>query len=484
MDRRFHQPLSREQVAAILRQRAERNLEGAHLQQPGGVGVGGVHAAAPLAAVQVGIRPRPRFRAGGGGIAGPDAVGADLPGAAEDYRAHAAARPSPLYRQASVSDEDAALAPSPARLVNVSVDGEVISYSPTDEQVGLIGLYIDGKSITEGGSRHFFEVEILEKGASVPNIIVGLCSERYPLDIHPGWTSESVGFHTGDGSLYRGRPRGQPFGPACDVGDRIGCGVRPTASAAADGQKVNVFFTRNGKEIGSSSLCVVVPAGGFFPAVGLQHPGEEVAFRHGVRWSPEEDMMLVDGGEDEWLRLHDIRINGQVLEYVGRGKSLIDVGLAQAKTPICTRNHYFEIEIVDPGASCYIAIGLARRDYPKNRHPGWNKGSIAYHADDGKVFVGSGVGAPFGPRCHKGDVMGCGVLFPRNYECKSDSEEEIEQQCGNSQYEGVVVDQDYVQIDELGSDSAEEEEWWNDQVFIQSGVRVQVGESAYLTSRK
>ena len=54
-------------------------------------------------------------------------------------------------------------------------------------------------------------------------------------------------------------------------------------------------------------------------------------------------MMLVDGSEDEWLRLHDIRMNGQVLEYVGRGKSLIDVGLAQAKTPICTRNHYFEI---------------------------------------------------------------------------------------------------------------------------------------------
>lgn len=47
-----------------------------------------------------------------------------------------------------------------------------------------------------------------------------------------------------------------------------------------------------------------------------------------------------------------------------------------------------------------------------------------------QIFVGSGVGAPFGPRCHKGDTMGCGVLFPRNYECKSDSEEELEQQAG------------------------------------------------------
>ena len=49
------------------------------------------------------------------------------------------------------------------------------------------------------------------------------------------------------------------------------------------------------------------------------------------------------------------------------------------------------------------------------------------------------MGAPFGPRCHKGDIMGCGVLFPRNYECKSDSEEELEQQGGVDQYGGIFV---------------------------------------------
>merc|ERR1719206_488919 len=81
------------------------------------------------------------------------------------------------------------------------------------------------------------------------------------------------------------------------------------------------------------------------------------------------DLMAVDTGEDEWQRLHDVRLTSNVLEYVGRGKCLVDVGLAQARTPIGTRNHYFEIEIVDPGYSCYIAIGLARKNYPKNRHP-------------------------------------------------------------------------------------------------------------------
>ena len=41
--------------------------------------------------------------------------------------------------------------------------------------------------------------------------------------------------------------------------------------------------------------------------------------------------------------------------------------------------------------------------------------------------MGSGVGDPFGPRCNKGDIMGCGVLFPRDFEFRSDSEEESEQ---------------------------------------------------------
>lgn len=50
-----------------------------------------------------------------------------------------------------------------------------------------------------------------------------------------------------------------------------------------------------------------------------------------------------------------------MLEYSGRGKSIIDVGLAQAKYPLDTTHHYFEIEIVDPGENCYIAIGLARK---------------------------------------------------------------------------------------------------------------------------
>ena len=47
-------------------------------------------------------------------------------------------------------------------------------------------------------------------------------------------------------------------------------------------------------------------------------------------------------------------------------------------------------------------------------------GSIGYHADEGKIFIRSGVGDLFVLQCHKGDRMGCGILFPRDYMCQYD----------------------------------------------------------------
>jgi hypothetical protein len=141
---------------------------------------------------------------------------------------------------------------------------------------------------------------------------VGLCSKNYPLDILPGWTSESVGYSAGDGSVFRGRPRGQLFGKSAEVGDKIGCGIRPapglSGKAGAEAAAiVSVFFTHNGREVsGGPPLVVCLPHGGFFPAIGLQNPGEEVVFWQSARWSPD-DLMLVDGTEEEWMRLHDIR---------------------------------------------------------------------------------------------------------------------------------------------------------------------------------
>lgn len=56
-----------------------------------------------------------------------------------------------------------------------------------------------------------------------------------------------------------------------------------------------------------------------------------------------------------------------------------------------------------------------------------------FPSDDGKIFHGSGVGDPFGPRCFEGDIMGCGIMFPRDYE-------------GETLYKDLAVQKDVVKL--------------------------------------
>lgn len=46
--------------------------------------------------------------------------------------------------------------------------------------------------------------------------------------------------------LYNGNPVGQQFGPKCNRGDRIGCGIY---ADTLDAGLTTVFFTKNGKEV-------------------------------------------------------------------------------------------------------------------------------------------------------------------------------------------------------------------------------------------
>ena len=73
--------------------------------------------------------------------------------------------------------------------------------------------------------------------------------------------------------------------------------------------------------------------------------------------------------------------------------------------------NYFEVKILRTVRAGEIAIGAGRKDYPLHRMPGWNRGSIGYHADDGGLFHESGFPLLHGPTCTVGDRMGCGVDF-------------------------------------------------------------------------
>ena len=63
---------------------------------------------------------------------------------------------------------------------------------------------------------------------------------------------------------------------------------------------VQVFFTRNGKEVPSNgqNILMALPPHGLFPSISMKQSGEEICIKlpgDGIRWAPEEDiMMLVD----------------------------------------------------------------------------------------------------------------------------------------------------------------------------------------------
>ncbi|XP_002130328.2 SPRY domain-containing protein 3-like [Ciona intestinalis] len=320
------------------------------------------------------------------------------------------------------------------RSARIDVTNDVLSYDGGQSQ--KVGCFL--MSIPLNEEMEYFELEILSTGVS-GRITIGLAPYDYPLDCQPGWKYGSVAYHADDGRLFKCTGAGTPFGPRCKVGDRMGCGVR--AVEQDDGfnhdllmalpiTSVEVYFTRNGEEVGTTTMLLSENGGGLHPAVGMHSGGESVklcVLPEDLWKNPSvgDDFMLVDGTEEDWMKVHDVKINGQVIEYHGNGSNIHDVGLAQAKHPLTTTNHYFEIEILEPGQHCYIAIGLTHKNYPLHRHPGWNAGSVAYHADDGKIFLGKGQGTLFGPRSYRGDIIGCGVQFPLDYTTPSDGEEEV-----------------------------------------------------------
>ena len=85
--------------------------------------------------------------------------------------------------------------------------------------------------------------------------------------------------------------------------------------------------------------------------------------------------------------------------------------VAVLDVPMSSKWNYFEIHILNEGTSCALGIGLGSSCYRLTRMPGWDIGSIGYHADDGKLFHSTPIGRIFGLDCHLKDTMGCGVDY-------------------------------------------------------------------------
>lgn len=83
---------------------------------------------------------------------------------------------------------------------------------------------------------------------------------------------------------------------------------------------------------------------------------------------------------------------------------------------------YYEIQILSLGREGSVAIGFAAVPYPPFRLPGWHRGSVGVHADDGHRYAcDADGGVPLTEPFQAGDVVGLGlelrtglVWFTRN----------------------------------------------------------------------
>ncbi|GFS24032.1 SPRY domain-containing protein 3 [Elysia marginata] len=85
--------------------------------------------------------------------------------------------------------------------------------------------------------------------------------------------------------------------------------------------------------------------------------------------------------------------NSGIVSYVFNYKSSGSIGLVTFQQAITRSHNTFSIKILKQPDNAIVTMGLGTEDYPLNRQPGWEKGSIAFHGDNGKFYLEAGSGS-------------------------------------------------------------------------------------------
>ncbi len=303
------------------------------------------------------------------------------------------------------------------RSERVKLRSNVVEYSGVAGAASAVGVAQLSQPL-QIETNPYCEVEILDPGMKC-TITVGVAAADYPLSAQPGWSNNSVAYHGDDGRLFLACPVGSCFGPTWRKYDVIGVGVRtaPASDSGKPGSDVQVYFTRNGEELGQTTI--TVPVSGLFPIVGLQGAREKVKVQFCAPNSTNPACHV-------WRTLCGVKASRTTapagstydLTYWDNGRKTPACGFklasAFAREPFSDTVQYVEIKVRSFGVLKAIAVGVVPKSYSVEQAPGWLEGSIAYHTDSGHLHYHSGLGKVFGPVGREGDTFGCGVSFIPN----------------------------------------------------------------------
>ncbi|KAI2467078.1 hypothetical protein F4781DRAFT_403414 [Annulohypoxylon bovei var. microspora] len=96
---------------------------------------------------------------------------------------------------------------------------------------------------------------------------------------------------------------------------------------------------------------------------------------------------------------------------------------ASAHSPLVTgrkRTAYYEVRILEDGSrgdEVGLAVGFSAPPYPAFRLPGWHRGSVGVHGDDGHKYINDRWGGKaFATPFRRGETVGVGVQFDARQE--------------------------------------------------------------------
>ena len=298
------------------------------------------------------------------------------------------------------------------RSERVHINNNIIMYTGQGKDYSNIGVAQTSQPLALNAMT-YYEVEIIECSEKC-TVGMGAALPQCPQDTIPGWLKDSIGYHGDDGKLFHQSGKGVPFASPWKLYDVIGCGIRSSEHDRVE-NTVQVYFTKNGMELGHTTA--TVPPRGFFPVVGLHEPGLKIKISLGLpRTLPCNSNAL----RSQWRSLCGINVekspNGQLLSYRMNGRLETNpyaLSLAVYAQSFSTTMQYFEIELGSIG-STGVAMGVTPPSFPLSNAPGSFRGSIAYHTVSGYLYYATPKGSEFGPVCHCGDVIGCGVVYLPN----------------------------------------------------------------------
>lgn len=118
----------------------------------------------------------------------------------------------------------------------------------------------------------YYEVRILpDSRKNEISLALGFAAPPYPPFRLPGWHRASLAVHGDDGHRYvNDRWGGKTFVPPFRRGQTVGLGMRFAPGAAGLGTKVEVFFTRDGREEGRWDLHEETDLREDLPVAGLE----------------------------------------------------------------------------------------------------------------------------------------------------------------------------------------------------------------------